>query len=68
MKVHKFSLSDSRLVMSPRENADIFVGNLIDERQAGPVTIVDGRCASNQLLMKKLPYTTRRSTSASLET
>jgi len=37
MKVQKFSLSDAELVKSPGQDADIFVGNLVDERHGGPV-------------------------------
>jgi ethanolamine utilization protein EutQ (cupin superfamily) len=37
MKVQKFSLSDAKLERSPGQDADIFVGNLIDEKDGGPV-------------------------------
>lgn len=39
MNVQKISLSDARLERSPGQDAEIFVGNLVDERQGGPVAI-----------------------------
>ncbi len=39
MKVQKFSISDAKLVKSPGQDADIYVGNLVDERNGGPVSI-----------------------------
>ena len=54
MKVQKFSLSDAELVKSPGQNADIFVGNLIDEKDGGPVTIGYGRYAPDQSLTETM--------------
>jgi ethanolamine utilization protein EutQ (cupin superfamily) len=54
MKVRKFSLSDARLERSPGQDADIFVGNLVDERHGGPVTIGYGRYAPNQSLTETM--------------
>ena len=54
MKVQKFSLSDAGLVKSPGQNADIFVGNLVDERHGGPVTIGYGRYAPDQSLTETM--------------
>ena len=54
MKVQKFSLSDAELVKSPGQEADIFVGNLIDERHGGPVTIGYGRYAPGQSLTETI--------------
>jgi len=39
MKVQKFSLSDANLIKSPGQEGDIYVGNLVDETNGGPVTI-----------------------------
>jgi ethanolamine utilization protein EutQ (cupin superfamily) len=50
MKVQKFSLADAAMERSPGQEADIYVGNLVDERQGGPVTIGYGRYDSNQTL------------------
>ena len=50
MKVQKFSLADAKLERSPGQDADIFVGNLVDERHGGPVTIGYGRYAPDQSL------------------
>lgn len=54
MKVQKFSLTDAKLVKSPGQDADIFVGNLIDERHGGPVTIGYGRYAPGQSLTETM--------------
>lgn len=54
MKVQKFSLSDARLERSPGQDADIFVGNLVDERHGGPVTIGYGRYGPNQSLTETM--------------
>ena len=43
MKVQKFSLVDATLERSPGQEGDVFVGNLVDERHGGPVTIGYGR-------------------------
>lgn len=52
--VQKFSLSDAELVRSPGQDADIFVGNLVDERHGGPVTIGYGRYAPGQSLTETM--------------
>ena len=50
MKVRKFAISDASLERSPGQDADIFVGNLVDQRHGGPITIGYGRYAPNQNL------------------
>ncbi|WP_426126061.1 AraC family ligand binding domain-containing protein [Pararhizobium sp. PWRC1-1] len=42
------------MVKSPGKDADIFVGNLIDERHGGPVTIGYGRYAPGQSLIETM--------------
>jgi len=54
MKVQKFSISDAELVKSPGQDADIYVGNLVDERNGGPVSIGYGRYAPGQSLTKTM--------------
>ncbi|MBX4864056.1 DUF861 domain-containing protein [Rhizobium bangladeshense] len=54
MKVQKFSISDAELVKSPGQDADIYVGNLVDERNGGPVSIGYGRYAPGQLLTETM--------------
>jgi ethanolamine utilization protein EutQ (cupin superfamily) len=54
MKVRKFSLSDAELVKSPGQDADIFVGNLVDKKHGGPVTIGYGRYAPGQSLTETM--------------
>ncbi|MDZ4110419.1 MAG: AraC family ligand binding domain-containing protein [Brevundimonas sp.] len=50
MKVRKFSIVDASMERSPGQDADIFAGNLVDERHGGPVTIGYGRYGPNQSL------------------
>lgn len=50
MIVRKFAISDASLERSPGQDGDIFVGNLVDQRHGGPITIGFGRYAPNQNL------------------
>lgn len=54
MKVQKFNIADANLVRSPRQDADIFVGNLVDEKNGGPITIGYGRYAPGQSLTETM--------------
>ncbi len=54
MIVQKFSLSDANLIKSPGQDADIYVGNLVDETNGGPVTIGYGKYAPGQTLTEKM--------------
>ena len=54
MKVQKLSIADALLERSPGQEADIFVGNLVDERHGGPVTIGYGRYAPGQTLAETM--------------
>ena len=54
MKVQKFSIADARLERSPSQQADVFVGNLVDERHGGPITIGYGRYAPGQSLTETM--------------
>jgi ethanolamine utilization protein EutQ (cupin superfamily) len=50
MKVRKFTITDAVLERSPGQDGDVFVGNLIDQRHASPITIGYGRYGPNQTL------------------
>ncbi|TAT98812.1 ethanolamine utilization protein [Rhizobium ruizarguesonis] len=54
MKIRKFAVTDVALERSPGQEADIFVGNLVDERQGGPITIGYGRYAPGQSLTETI--------------
>ncbi|CDZ26745.1 Ethanolamine utilization protein, partial CDS, partial [Neorhizobium galegae bv. officinalis] len=54
MKVQKFNIADANLVRSPGQHADIFVGNLVDEKNGGPITIGYGRYAPGQSLTETM--------------
>ncbi len=50
MKVRKFTITDAALERSPGQDGDVFVGNLVDQRHASPITIGYGRYGPNQTL------------------
>jgi len=54
MKVRRFTIDDASLERSPGQEADVFVGNLVDERNGGPITIGYGRYAPNQSLAETM--------------
>ena len=54
MKVRKFTIADASLERSPGQEADVFVGNLVDERHGGPITIGYGRYAPGQSLAETM--------------
>lgn len=54
MKVRKFAVADASFERSPGQDAEIFAGNVIDQRDGGPITIGFGRYAPNQSLEEKL--------------
>ena len=54
MKMRKFSIADASLERSPGQEADISVGNLVDERHGGPITIGYGRYAPGQSLSETM--------------
>ncbi len=54
MKVQRFAIADASMERSPGQQADIFAGNLIDERHGGPVTIGYGRYAPGQQLRETM--------------
>jgi ethanolamine utilization protein EutQ (cupin superfamily) len=54
MKVKKLTLADVSFERSPGLVADIFVGNLVDQRDGGKITIGFGRYGPNQTLEQKM--------------
>jgi ethanolamine utilization protein EutQ (cupin superfamily) len=54
MKVRKFAIADATLERSPGQEADIFVGNLVDERHGGPITIGYARYGPGQTLTETM--------------
>lgn len=54
MRIHKFTIADASLERSPGQEADISVGNLVDERHGGPITIGYGRYAPDQSLTETM--------------
>lgn len=54
MKMRKFSIADATLERSPGQEADILVGNLVDERDGAPITIGYGRYSAHQTLSETM--------------
>jgi ethanolamine utilization protein EutQ (cupin superfamily) len=54
MIVQKFSIADAVFERSPGQEADISVGNLVDERHGGPITIGYGRYGPDQTLTETI--------------
>lgn len=54
MAVQKFSIHDAAFERSPGQAADVFAGNLLDERHGGPITVGYGRYGPNQSLAETL--------------
>ncbi|AZO80429.1 MULTISPECIES: ethanolamine utilization protein [unclassified Bosea (in: a-proteobacteria)] len=54
MNVRKFAIADASLERSPGQQAEMYVGNLVDERHGGPITIGYGRYAPGQSLTETM--------------
>lgn len=54
MPVRKFAAADAPFERSPGQEADIFVGNLIDQRHGAPISIGFGRYEPEQSLTERL--------------
>ncbi|RXT44604.1 ethanolamine utilization protein [Bosea sp. Tri-44] len=54
MNVRKFTRADASMERSPGQQAGVFVGNLIDERHGGPITIGFGRYEPGQSLSETM--------------
>ncbi len=54
MMVRKLTIADVSFERSPGQEADVFAGNLVDERHGGPVTIGYGRYAPNQSIDERI--------------
>ncbi len=48
MKVRKLTIADASFERSPGQDADVFAGNIVDQRHGGPVTIGYGRYGPEQ--------------------
>ncbi|CAO3358531.1 hypothetical protein [Azospirillum palustre] len=54
MTVRKFAVTDIQLDRTPGQQADVFVGNAVDQRHGGPVTIGYGRYAPDQSIDEQI--------------
>jgi ethanolamine utilization protein EutQ (cupin superfamily) len=54
MTVRKFALTDTSLERTPGQEADVFVGNVVDQRDHAPITIGYGRYGPNQSIDEEI--------------
>ena len=54
MKVRKFAMADAAFERSPGQDAQVFAGNVVDQRHGGPITIGYGRYEPNQSIDETL--------------
>ncbi|MGH6614428.1 hypothetical protein [Sphingomonas sp.] len=54
MIVRKFAIADASFERSPGQDGNVFTGNLIDQRDGGPITIGYGRYGPNEKLEETL--------------
>jgi ethanolamine utilization protein EutQ (cupin superfamily) len=54
MTVRKFASSDANFERSPGQDGDIYAGNVVDQRDGGPITIGFGRYGPDQSLEETL--------------
>lgn len=54
MKVRKLAIADAEFARSPGQEADVYAGNLVDQRHGGPVTIGYGRYGPNQSIDEQI--------------
>jgi ethanolamine utilization protein EutQ (cupin superfamily) len=54
MEVRRFTVADAPFERSPGQEADVFAGNLIDERHGGAITIRYGRYEPGQSIDENL--------------
>ncbi len=54
MIVRKFAIADALFERSPGQDGKVFTGNVIDQRDGGPITIGYGRYDPNQSLEETL--------------
>ncbi len=54
MKLEKFGMEDATMERSPGQDADIFVGNLVDERHDGAITVGYGRYGPGVMLRETM--------------
>jgi ethanolamine utilization protein EutQ (cupin superfamily) len=58
MKVRRLTIADASFERSPGQEADVFAGNLVDERHGGAITIGYGRYAPDRASTRPSPSTT----------
>ena len=55
MKVRRFTIVDASFERSPGQEADVFAGNLVDERHGGAITVGYGHYAPTRASTRRSP-------------
>ena len=56
MNVKKFAIADAPLERAPEQDGDVFIGNVVDQNDGGPVTVGFGRYAPDQTMTATLTH------------
>ena len=56
LKVQKFTVADTPFERAPEQDGDIFLGNVVDQRHGGPITVGYGRYAPDQSMVATLTH------------
>src|SRR5918998_406794 len=54
MTIRKLAIADAVFERSPGQDGEVFAGNIIDQRQGGPITIGYGRYGAGQTLRETI--------------
>lgn len=54
MTVRKFAIADASFERSPGQDGEVFAGNVVDQRDGGPITIGFGRYGPDQSIDETL--------------
>lgn len=54
MQVRKIAVSDATFERSPGQEADVFAGDVVDQRHGGPVTVGYGRYGPDQSIDEEI--------------
>lgn len=56
MNVKKFAIADAPFERAPEQDGHIFLGNVVDQKDGGPITVGYGRYAPDQTMVATLTH------------
>lgn len=54
MQVRKITIADARFERSPGQDGDVWAGNVVDQRDGGPITIGYGRYGAGESIVEEI--------------